>query len=263
MLAFIPTILTLIVLEWILSVDNAIALATMVKHLPKETQKKALRYWIIWAYVFRWIFLLFAFIIMKILWLKLVWWLYLIYLFYWHFFKKHKSLEEDVEEKIEIVEGDVEKIEKEIEKDVNLLEHNKPKSKNIISWIYNFFKQKWFWATVITVEFMDIVFSLDNVLAAAALSSNIYVVMIWVMIWITTMRFVAWKFIDILEKYPKLENSAYLVMWVLWVKLVLSFMFWTFHMTWAEEFLESHTFSLVNAIVTLGIFAYPFLSKNK
>lgn len=44
---------SLILLEGLLSADNALVLAVMVKHLPKEQQKKALFYGILGAYLFR------------------------------------------------------------------------------------------------------------------------------------------------------------------------------------------------------------------
>ena len=43
----------LIIIESLLSVDNAAVLATMVMDLPKEQREKALRYGIWGAYVFR------------------------------------------------------------------------------------------------------------------------------------------------------------------------------------------------------------------
>jgi len=46
---------TLVVLEGLLSADNALVLAVMVKHLPEEKRKKALFYGLIGAYVFRFI----------------------------------------------------------------------------------------------------------------------------------------------------------------------------------------------------------------
>ena len=46
-------ILNLIVIESLLSVDNAAVLATMVMDLPKDQRDKALKYGIIGAYVFR------------------------------------------------------------------------------------------------------------------------------------------------------------------------------------------------------------------
>jgi len=44
---------SLVLLEGLLSADNALVLAVMVKHLPKEQQRKALFYGILGAYLFR------------------------------------------------------------------------------------------------------------------------------------------------------------------------------------------------------------------
>ncbi len=38
------TVLTLVVLEGLLSADNALVLAVMVRHLPRDEQRRALRY---------------------------------------------------------------------------------------------------------------------------------------------------------------------------------------------------------------------------
>ena len=46
-------ILSLILLEGLLSVDNALAIAAMASHLPEKQQKLALKLGIIGAYVFR------------------------------------------------------------------------------------------------------------------------------------------------------------------------------------------------------------------
>ena len=59
--------LNIILLEIVLSVDNAAVLATMVKQLPKNQQKKSLTYGIIGAYVFRGLALIFASILIEIL----------------------------------------------------------------------------------------------------------------------------------------------------------------------------------------------------
>jgi YkoY family integral membrane protein len=72
----------IIILEVLLSIDNAAVLATMVKTLPKSDQKKALTYGIVGAYLFRGLALLFASFLLKIVWLKLLGGLYLIYLAY-------------------------------------------------------------------------------------------------------------------------------------------------------------------------------------
>lgn len=54
------TIGTLIVLEGLLSADNALVLAVLVKHLPPAQRKKALRYGIVGAFLFRFICILIA-----------------------------------------------------------------------------------------------------------------------------------------------------------------------------------------------------------
>jgi YkoY family integral membrane protein len=72
--------LNIFLLEVILSIDNAAVLATMVRKLPKEQQKKALTYGLIGAYVFRGVALLFASLLIKVIWLKVVGGVYLMYL---------------------------------------------------------------------------------------------------------------------------------------------------------------------------------------
>ena len=78
-------ILNLIIIESLLSVDNAAVLATMVMDLPKEQRKKALKYGIIGAYVFRGICLVLASWLIKIWWLKALGGMYLMYLFFNYF----------------------------------------------------------------------------------------------------------------------------------------------------------------------------------
>ena len=55
----------LVLLEGLLSADNALVLAVMVRHLPKEQQKRALRYGVIGAFGFRLIAVLFASILLR------------------------------------------------------------------------------------------------------------------------------------------------------------------------------------------------------
>jgi predicted tellurium resistance membrane protein TerC len=62
-------ILNLIVIESLLSVDNAAVLATMVIDLPREQRSRALRYGIIGAYAMRGVCLFLA------AWLVQIWWL--------------------------------------------------------------------------------------------------------------------------------------------------------------------------------------------
>ena len=81
----------LILIESLLSIDNAAVLATMVLDLPENQRQKALKYGILGAYVFRGLALLFASVLIKIWWLKPIGGLYLIYLVFDWWKKKQKS----------------------------------------------------------------------------------------------------------------------------------------------------------------------------
>src|SRR5688572_32942997 len=80
------TIALLVLLEGLLSADNAMVLAVLVLSLPKAEQQKALRYGILGAFGFRILFTLLAVYLIQLGWVKLVGALYLLYLSYHHFF---------------------------------------------------------------------------------------------------------------------------------------------------------------------------------
>jgi YkoY family integral membrane protein len=88
-------ILNLIIIESLLSVDNAAVLATMVMDLPEKQRQRALKYGIIGAYVFRGLALLFASWLIKIWWLKAVGGAYLLYLCISYFITKNTPDEKD------------------------------------------------------------------------------------------------------------------------------------------------------------------------
>jgi len=159
-------VLNLILIESLLSVDNAAVLATMVMDLPEKNRRRALRIGLMLAYIFRGTALVFASILIKINWLKLVGGGYLIYLcghfFYKEIFKHEHIL--DIE-KEELQEG--------VKHPKTILGMNQ------------------LWSTVVMVEMMDLTFSLDNVFAAVAFTNNIYLVCLGVFIGIITMRIVA------------------------------------------------------------------------
>src|SRR6188768_821076 len=83
------TIGLLVLLEGLLSADNAMVLAILVLGLPKHEQRKALRYGIIGAFVFRIVATLFAVYMIRLSWVRLIGGLYLCYLPYQHFFGRH------------------------------------------------------------------------------------------------------------------------------------------------------------------------------
>src|SRR6187200_1199943 len=88
-------VLNLIVIESLLSVDNAAVLATMVMELPKEQRNRALKYGILGAYIFRGICLVLAAFLTTIWWLEAVGGIYLLYLVFDHFKNKDNAPKEE------------------------------------------------------------------------------------------------------------------------------------------------------------------------
>lgn len=197
-LASLSIVVNLIIIESLLSVDNAAVLATMVMDLPKDQRKKALKYGILGAYVFRGICLLFAAILIEIWWFKPLGGLYLLVLAIRHFTSRKEA------EEFHTVEEEIQAKRK--------------------SWLYRKTLGAFgpFWATVILVELMDLAFSIDNVIAANAYTKNLILIWVGVFIGILAMRFVAQGFVRLMEKYPFLQTCAYLVIGILGMKLTLS-----------------------------------------
>lgn len=79
------TVLLLIFLEGILSLDNAVVLAVMVKDLPAELQKRALLYGVWGAIGFRLISLFCLTYLIQFQWIKVAGGLYLAWLAFQHF----------------------------------------------------------------------------------------------------------------------------------------------------------------------------------
>jgi len=228
-------ILNLIVIESLLSVDNAAVLATMVMDLPKEQREKALRYGIVGAYVFRGICLLLAAWLVTIWWLKPIGGIYLLYLAISYLIKKLKKKEEHHLETI-----------------------NKKKNwfyRTTVGLVGNF------WATVALVEMMDLAFSIDNVFAAVAFTDNIYLIYIGVFIGILAMRFVAQAFVKLMEKFSFLEAAAYTVIGVLGLKLTASILTHFAPESVISKFLEGERADLAVSVLTVAIFLIPIITS--
>lgn len=84
-------------------------------------------------------------------------------------------------------------------------------------------KPRSFWATVFVIEMTDIAFSIDSILAAVAVSPNFYVVLTGGILGIIMMRVAANGFIKLLDRFPRLEHTAYLLVAVIGAKLVLEY----------------------------------------
>lgn len=226
-------ILNLIMIESLLSVDNAVVLAAMVVDLPPVQRSKALKYGILGAYVLRGLSLVFAAELIKLLFLKAIGGLYLLFLTYKYFASKASENKED-----------------------ELL--NKQDNR-----IYKFFIGVLgpFWTTVVLIEFMDLSFSIDNVFAAVAFTENIYLICAGVFIGILAMRFAAQGFVKLIERFPFLESVSFVVIGILGLKLILSYVGDLYPNIALFKFLNSHESDLYVSAVTSGIFFIPILTS--
>ncbi|WP_026694408.1 TerC family protein [Peribacillus kribbensis] len=204
---------TLVILEGLLSADNALVLAVMVKHLPKKQQKKALFYGIIGAYLFRFLAIGLGVFLIKITWIKIAGGLYLLYLSLSYFIKKNKD---DGEEEV--------------------------KNKNM-----------GFWRTVLTVEIMDIAFSIDSVIAAFGVSDSIWVLFLGGILGVLMMRGVAQLFLALIERVPEFETTAFVMIALIAVKMIVS--------PWFH--LEELIFFGILIVVFLGTFVVHKIKKNR
>ena len=82
--------------------------------------------------------------------------------------------------------------------------------------------RKRFWLVVAQIEFMDIIFSIDSVLASLAVSPNPVIVLIGGLIGIACMRGVAEIIMKLMRKIPELEPMAYALIFVIAIKLFLT-----------------------------------------
>lgn len=224
----------LIIIESLLSVDNAAVLATMVMDLPEKQRDKALKYGIIGAYVFRGLAMIFAAFLIKIWWLKPLGGLYLLYLVY-DFWKGKQT---------ETTEDDL------IDKKSNWL------YRATVGSLGNF------WATVALVELMDMAFSIDNVFAAVAFTPNIILVCFGVFIGILAMRFIAQWFVKLMGKYAFLENAAFIVIAILGLKLSFSLFEHFYPESAFSKFLGSHAADIGISVLTVAIFFVPILTSS-
>lgn len=240
--AGLMVVLILVLIEGILSVDNAAVLATMVMRLPQEQRGKALKYGIFGAYAFRGICLALAAWLITIWWLEPLGGLYLLWLAWGHF-SKHLSVETQGAEAV-VTEG-------------NLL------YRRTIGLLGPF------WATVAAVEVMDLAFSIDNVVAAVAyvkdfpMPSKLVLVCTGVFLGILAMRFAAQGFVKLMQLFPFLETCAFIVIAVLGIKLMLSVPRHFLPVgNPVHDFLASSYFDLGTSVLTLLIFIVPIVAHR-
>ncbi len=183
------TIALLVALEGLLSADNAMVLAVLVLGLPKRQQRKALRYGIGGAFAFRSLATVLAVYLIKLIVVKLMGAGYLLYLTYRHF-----------------ASGDSAAVRR-----------TPPPARPWIGLTA-------FWATVVKVELTDVVFAIDSILVAVAMSPKLWVILAGGILGIAMMRMVIGQLLSLVERYPPLVDGAFVIIAWVAVKLIIEFL---------------------------------------
>jgi YkoY family integral membrane protein len=204
----------LVALEGLLSADNAMVLAVLVLGLPKAEQQKALRYGIIGAFVFRIIAILLAFYLIQISFVMLIGAAYLLWLPYSHF-----TGHEDAASR------------------------RAPKPARAALGLSAF------WATVVKVELTDVVFAIDSILVAVAMSNKQWVIITGGILGIIAMRLVIGQLLALVNRYPVLVDGAFIIIAWVGIKLLLEYL----HLVGVVHFQIPKTISLGLIVVIFAI----------
>jgi tellurite resistance protein TerC len=231
--SFLIIIIQLIFLECILSIDNAAVMGAMVAHLPGDQptpwparlrrasgwidrllgpqRDAALKVGLFGAYAGRILMLALASVIVELTWVQALGALYLLYLGISHFVEHYQA------------------------------ERAKAGHRLVAS------RQKGFWSVVLALNLADMAFSLDNVVAAVALSNRLWVVIVGVGIGIVIIRFGAAIFARLMGWEPALEHAAYLLLIAIGGELLL------------EHWLHIEINDLVKFAISMSILALTVL----
>jgi len=214
----LATVGLLVLLEGLLSADNALVLAILVLGLPPELQTRALRYGIAGAFPFRILALLLVRYLMQAAWVKVIGGAYLIYLAAAHFWG---GSDEERRDRL------------------------RPAAPA--------FGLSAFWATVVRVELIDIAFSVDSILVAVAMSNKLWVVITGGLLGIVAMRFVAGRLIQLIRRYPPIVDGAFAIVGWVGFELLLEF---AHDLTWVSWVVPKSLSLALIAVIFVASYLY-------
>jgi predicted tellurium resistance membrane protein TerC len=292
---FIPSDIALIgmlvILEGILSIDNALVLGILAKRLPKEQQGRALTYGLVGAFAFRFIAIFFAQLLLQWTIVKLIGGGYLLFVAGKYFLYEAR---EEKDEHIEIgpdghpilIDDDTGGDPSEKSEDAHVQARtpvlgmpersenpSQPSSGGATKESGKKFAK--FWPTVAMIELTDIAFAVDSILAAIAmvgtspygterLHPKLWVVVTGGMLGVILMRVAAVLFIKLLEKFPRFEVSAYLLVAVIGFKLIADWWFNTADNPHAIDFHSpSQAAFWIFWLAMIGSLAFGFIPKKR
>ena len=171
----------LVVLEGLLSADNAIALAAIAQGLDSEAkQRHALNLGLLFAFILRTVVILAANWVLRYWQFEVLGAAYLLWLVF-QYFTSHSG------------EGD---------------QTQGPRFSSL-------------WQTIPLIALTDLAFSLDSITTATALSPNVWLVLAGVMIGIIALRFLAELFIRWLKEFDHLEDAGFITVAFVGIRLLL------------------------------------------
>lgn len=217
-------VLTLLLLEAVLSFDNAAILAAMVRKLPVKDRKKALLYGLVGAYGLRIGAILLASFLIQTPILKVLGGGYLLFVGIRHFVQlaRHK-------------EGHA----------------HTPKSIGGMWYRMGFPALV---AVIIQIELMDLAFAVDQVIVAVAFTDKIPLIILASVIGILFLRLAAAVMARVMDWLPTLEHMAFVAVSYVGVKLVLLHPFWV-----TGAVLEPAAAGATSQTVLEGVCRVPFI----
>ena len=183
------TIGVLVVLEGLLSADNALVLAVMILGLPRPDQKKALRYGLVGAFAFRTLATALATQLIRVGWVKIIGGGYLIYLTGQHFLQGGSA-------------------------------EDRSRPKLALPWM----GLSALWGTVVKVELVNVAFSVDSILVAVAMSRKFWVVLTGGLLGIVAIRVVIGQLLTLVRRYPTIVDGAFLIIAWVGTKLLIEYL---------------------------------------
>ena len=181
----------LLILEILLSADNAIALASLTKALENsEDRKKALNIGITISLILRIFLILLSSFLLNYLIIRIFAGLYLIYLFF----------------------------SKVVLKSRNYLDENNKED-------YSNFNKINFIKVVALLSVTDLAFSIDSITTAVAISDQYILVVTGAVIGVIALRFTSEIFLRLIEYFTKLEMAGYIAILIIGSKLILNTIF--------------------------------------
>lgn len=237
----------LVVLEGVMSIDNALVLGLLARRLPRHLQSRALTYGLVGAFAFRLIAVGLAAYLLHWRVVKLLGGAYLLWVGGKHFVASGGDTDPDAPaldrqgKPIAVDEATglpltIEQVEDQMVASTHgphvfrgdALDYAHAASTHTPA----------FWVTVGSIELTDVAFAVDSILAAIAVVGSpregtpagathpkLWVVVVGGMLGVVLMRFAAVLFIKLLHRFPRFETAAYLLVIVIGAKLVADWHF--------------------------------------